>query len=96
MSPGSHGLKSPEPSTGLRLDDLGLLLEAVRHGHGVGLTRKHFVQDLIATGEIVHLFPDVQLKSPPHAYYIVYEKPVRDRPEVSAFLDWLLSTFRSV
>jgi len=90
------GLDWPEPSTGLRLDDLGLLLEAVRHGHGVGLTRKHFVQNLITTGEIVQLFPDVQLKSPPHAYYVVYEKPVRDRPEVSAFLDWLLSTYRNV
>ena len=90
------GLDWPEPSTGLRLDDLGLLLEAVRHGHGVGLTRKHFVENLIANGEIVQLFPDVQLKSPPHAYYIVYERPVRDRPEVNTFVEWLLSTFRSV
>lgn len=90
------GLNWPEPSTGLRLDDLGLLLEAVRHGHGVGLTRKHFVQNLIATGEIVHLFPNVQLKTPPHAYYVVYEKPARDRPEVNLFVEWLLSTFRNV
>lgn len=87
------GLDWPEPSTGLRLDDLGLLLEAVRHGHGVGLTRKHFVQNLAATGEVVLLFPQVQLKSPPHAYYVVYEKPVRDRPEVNAFVEWLLTTF---
>lgn len=90
------GLDWPEPSSALRLDDMGLLLEAVRHGHGVGLTRKHFVQNLIATGEIVHLFPDVQLKTPPHAYYVVYEKPVRDRPEVNAFVEWLMSTFRNV
>ncbi|RZI41835.1 LysR family transcriptional regulator [Herbaspirillum sp. HC18] len=87
------GLDWPEPSTGLRLDDLGLLLEAVRHGHGVGLTRKHFVQNLAATGEVVLLFPQVQLKSPPHAYYVVYEKPVRDRPEVNVFVEWLLTTF---
>lgn len=86
------GLDWPEPSTGLRLDDLGLLLEAVRYGHGIGLTRKHFVQDLIANGEIVHLFPDVQLKNPPHAYYVVYEQQARERPEVAAFLDWLLAT----
>lgn len=87
------GLDWPEPSTGLRLDDLGLLLEAVRHGHGVGLTRKHFAQDRIANGEIVHLFEDVHLKTPPHAYYVVYEQQVRDRPEVGAFVDWLLDTF---
>lgn len=86
------GLDWPEPSTGLRLDDLGLLLEAVRHGHGVGLTRKHFVHQLIADGEIVQLFEDVQLKRPPHAYYVVYEQQARERPEVAAFIDWLLAT----
>ena len=86
------GLDWPEPSTGLRVDDLGLLLEAVRYGHGVGLSRKHFVQDMIAAGEIVHLFPNVQLKSPPHAYYMVYEKTARDRPEVNAFVEWLMGT----
>ncbi|MGE5652290.1 LysR substrate-binding domain-containing protein [Noviherbaspirillum sp. UKPF54] len=87
------GLDWPEPSTALRVDDLGLLLEAVRHGHGVGLTRKHFVQDLMAAGDIVHLFPEVQLKTPPHAYYIVYEQGARDRPEVAVFIDWMLTTF---
>lgn len=86
------GLEWPEPSTGLRVDDLGLLLEAVRFGHGVGLSRKHFVQDMIAAGEIVHLFPSVQLKSPPHAYYVVYEKSARDRPEVNAFVEWMMGT----
>jgi LysR family transcriptional regulator, glycine cleavage system transcriptional activator len=83
----------PEPSSGLRLDDLGLLLEAVRHGYGVGLTRKHFAQHLIASGEVVQLFPDVQLKTPPHAYYLVYEQQVRARPEVGAFVEWMLLTF---
>lgn len=87
------GLDWPEPSTGLRLDDLGLLLEAVRYGHGVGLTRKHFVQHLLKSGEVVHLFENVTLKTPPHAYYVVYEQQVKDRPEVAAFLAWMLQTF---
>jgi DNA-binding transcriptional LysR family regulator len=90
------GLDWPEPSSGLRLDDLGLLLEAVRHGYGVGLTRKHFAQDLIADGEIVQLFEDVQLTMPPHAYYMVYEQHVRERPEVDAFVEWMLTTFRNL
>lgn len=87
------GLDWPEPSQGLRLDDLGLLLEAVRHGHGVALTRKHFAQELIANGEVVQLFVNVELKSPPHAYYVVYEQQARARPEVGAFVDWMLATF---
>lgn len=86
------GLDWPEPSSGVRVDDLGLLLEAIKHGHGVGLTRQHFAQEMISKGEIVRLF-DVQLATPPHAYYLVYERPVRERPEVALFIDWLQTTF---
>ncbi len=86
------GLDWPEPLSGVRVDDLGLLLEAIKHGHGVGLTRQHFAQEMIGKGEIVRLF-DVQLVTPPHAYYLVYERPVRERPEVALFIDWLQTTF---
>jgi LysR family glycine cleavage system transcriptional activator len=89
------GLDWPEPSTGVRVDDLGLLLEMVKHGHGVGLTREHFARDMIAAGEIVRLF-DMQMASPPHAYFVVYEKQVSERPEVVAFLHWMQQTFRNV
>ena len=88
------GLDWPEPSTGNRVDDLGLLLESIKHGHGVGLTRQHFAQEMIANGDIVRLF-DVQLATPPHAYYVVYEKQVKERPEVAVFIDWLLQAFRT-
>lgn len=86
------GLDWPEPVSGLRLDDLGLLLEAVRHGHGVGLAREHFAKDMLERGDIVRLF-DIQVTAPPHAYYIVYERQARERPEVAAFIDWLSSSF---
>ncbi len=88
------GLDWPEPVSGLRFDDLGLLLESVRHGHGVGLTRQHFAQELIASGEVVPLF-DVRLTKPPHAYYVVYERQVRERPEVDLFIDWLQTVFKN-
>lgn len=89
------GLEWPEPSTGLRVDDLGLLLEAVKHGYGVGLTRQGFAKDMLEKGEVVELF-DVKVSSPPHAYYIVYERQMRDRPEVKAMIEWLEQTFRNV
>jgi DNA-binding transcriptional LysR family regulator len=89
------GLTWPEPATGLRIDDLGILLEAIRHGYGVGLTRKHFAREMIARGELVQLF-DVVLTSPPHAYYVVYENPALDRPEVAAFYHWMIGAFRHV
>lgn len=89
------GLQWPEPSTGLRVDDLGLLLEAVKHGYGVGLTRKGFASDMLKSGDVVELF-DVKVSSPPHAYYIVYERQMRERPEVKAMIEWLEQTFRNV
>ena len=67
----------------------------VKHGHGVGLTREHFARDMIAAGEIVRLF-DMQMASPPHAYFVVYEKQVSERPEVVAFLQWMQETFRNI
>ncbi|GAA4013684.1 LysR substrate-binding domain-containing protein [Actimicrobium antarcticum] len=87
------GLDWVEPSAGLRVDDLGLLLESIKHGHGIGLTRQHFAEDMIASGEIVRLF-EIELRSPPHAYYCVYEKSAIERPEVALFVDWLLSVFK--
>ena len=89
------GLDWQEPSSGLRVDDLGLLLEAIRHGYGVGLTRRHFAEAALASGEVVRLF-NVELASPPHAYYLVYEKPAPERSEVTLFIAWMKATFASL
>lgn len=86
------GLDWVEPTGGVRVDDLGLLLEAIKHGHGIGLSREHFARGLLASGEIVRLF-DIQLATPPHAYYVVYDQQVRARPEVALFIDWLMQTY---
>jgi LysR family glycine cleavage system transcriptional activator len=86
------GLDWAEPTGGVRVDDLGLLLEAIKHGHGIGLSRQHFACDMLASGEVVRLF-DVQLTTPPHAYYVVYDQQVRQRPEVALMIDWLHRRF---
>ena len=87
------GLDWPEPEAGVRADDLGLALELIRHGHGVGLTREHFARELLARGEVVRVF-DVALNTPPHAYYMVYEASAVARPQVAALLAWLRGAFR--
>ncbi|MCH8619636.1 LysR substrate-binding domain-containing protein [Undibacterium sp. TS12] len=89
------GLDWPEPSTGLRIDDLGLLLEAVKHGHGIGLTRQHFAQDMIRRGEVVRVL-DIQLATPPHAYYLVHEAQANIRPEVQLFIDWMQAAYQQI
>ena len=89
------GLDWADPGNGLRIDDLGLLLEAVKHGHGVGLTRQHFAEDMIRSGEVVRLF-DTQLATPPHAYHLVHEAQPSLRPEVEIFINWMQSTFQKM
>ncbi|MFZ6718578.1 LysR substrate-binding domain-containing protein [Undibacterium sp. Ji49W] len=87
------GLDWPEPTTGLRVDDLGLLLEAIKHGHGIGLTRQHFAQEMIRRGDVVRVF-ETQLATPPHSYYLVHEAQANIRPEVQLFIDWMQATFQ--
>jgi DNA-binding transcriptional LysR family regulator len=89
------GLDWPEPSTGIRVDDLGLLLEMVKYGHGVGLTRQQFGREMLESGDVVRLFNE-QTGTPPHGYHVVYEKAVLERPEVVSFLKWLQLTFGHV
>jgi len=88
------GLDWQEPTSGLRIDDLGLLLQAVQHGYGIALTRQHFAAEMIRTGEVVPLF-DIQLATPQHAYYMVYERTVRERPEVALLLNWMMERFNT-
>jgi DNA-binding transcriptional LysR family regulator len=47
---------------------------------------------MIASGDIVPLF-DLQLTTPQHAYYLVYERNVRERPEVNLLMDWMRTRF---
>ncbi len=89
----AQGLDWPEPTTGIRVDDLGLLLEMVKHGHGVGLARAHFAREMLESGHIIRLFEE-KTGTPPHGYHVVYEKSVLERPEVAQFLQWILDTFR--
>lgn len=88
------GLDWQEPTSGLRIDDLGLLLQAVQHGYGIALTRQHFAAEMIRKGEVVPLF-DIQLATPQHAYYLVYERTVRERPEVALLLNWMMERFNT-
>ena len=87
------GLDWPEPTEGVRVDDLGLLLELIKHGHGVGLTREHFARDMLERGDVVRLF-DLELLAPPHSYYMVYEAHSAKRPQVALLLDWMRHAFR--
>jgi LysR family transcriptional regulator, glycine cleavage system transcriptional activator len=48
---------------GLKLVDLGLMLEAAAWGHGAALARASIVKRWLDTGELVRLFPGVAIAS---------------------------------
>lgn len=83
----------PEPSSPLRTDDLGLAIDAVRYGYGVGLLRRRFAKPFLSQGEMIQLF-DVELQDPEHAYYLTYEKAALRRKDLCEFIEWFTSSFQ--
>jgi LysR family transcriptional regulator, glycine cleavage system transcriptional activator len=81
------GLDWEEPDVGHRFEDLSLLYHAAAHGLGVALVRASLARPMLDGGAIVPLFGMVA--NSPHAYYLVYERSVLDRPEVAALIEWL-------
>jgi DNA-binding transcriptional LysR family regulator len=79
-----------EPRTGPRFEDLALLYQAAADGHGVALARATLVRPLVETGKLVPPF-DIPARSL-HAYYLVYRSQMAERPEVAAFIGWILES----
>lgn len=83
------GLDWPEPARGPAYSDSAVMLAAAAEGHGVALAKRLLATPAIESGRLVPLFP-LSVKAQ-EAYHIVYVKSARDRPEVNAFVEWLLS-----
>jgi LysR family transcriptional regulator, glycine cleavage system transcriptional activator len=61
----AQGISEPALSHkgGLKLVDLGLMLEATAQGHGVGLARASIAARWLQSGALVRLFPDSEVAS---------------------------------
>jgi LysR family glycine cleavage system transcriptional activator len=86
------GLKNAPAPTGTEFSDAGLLLSATIGGQGVALARDVLVEEDIAVGRLVRLFD----RSMPSelAYCALYPLKKTPRPEVKAFIAWLVSESR--
>lgn len=71
----------------IQFSDSTHLIEAVRLGMGVALTRRSLVGDLIARGELVKAMPTEVVHS--SSYYFVYPHRVANLHRVSVFKTWL-------
>lgn len=81
------GVNGPEPGRGALFTDLGILLEAAASGLGVALCLARVAEPFIARGQLVPLFD--QAVPSPHTYHALVDAETAQRPEVTAFTDWL-------
>ena len=83
------GLDWPEPARGPTFNDSTLMLQAAADGHGIALARRMLTADMLDRGDLVKLF---DVTAPMHeAFYLVFVKASRERAEVAAFIEWIVS-----
>lgn len=83
------GVSGVDASKGLRFSDYGMAVQAATSGRGVILAGWPVLQDQIEAGLLVCPFPNLRLKTD-IGYDVVTTKEACERPDVSAFVDWLL------
>lgn len=86
------GVAVPSPQQGPSFSDAALLLSAAVGAQGIALARDVLVRRDLAVGRLVRLF-DVSVASS-SAYYAVYLTRSA-RPEVDAFVEWLVRECRA-
>lgn len=85
------GLNEPEPDTGPRLIDLGLVLEAAVSAQGIVLARPSLARRWVASGALQPLF---DLTAPPSTQY--YALPHAAQGAAPHFVQWLSATCEQV
>ena len=88
------GAGTVEPTAGrLVFSFADQAVQAAVRGQGVALVRSPFLQDFVASGDLVMPFP--QLRMPSGYRHVLVVNPARaGQPHVEAFLDWLAVQFK--
>jgi LysR family glycine cleavage system transcriptional activator len=73
---------------GIRLDTQSMEGNAVVAGAGVAMLTPMFWRRTIATGQLVQLFPLLDVEET--GYWLVYPEYKRQQPKIMAFRDWLM------
>lgn len=83
-----------EPTAGrLVFSFVDQTVQAAIRGQGVALVRSPFLQDGIASGDLVMPFPALRMHSG-YCHLLLRHPQAARRVQVAAFLDWLLDQFR--
>jgi LysR family transcriptional regulator, glycine cleavage system transcriptional activator len=84
----AQGIANIATPRGPSFDDPGLLMNAVLSGQGVGLLPAAMVASEIAEGRLIRLADVIWMEE--FAYYLVYPEASHERPNVTAFREWIL------
>lgn len=85
------GLESIDLSRGHSFNQLDLMIKAAILGQGVAMGRHSLVADDVAAGRLVKLFSE----TPASAAYLVLREYPASTPQISVFIDWILSVSRN-
>jgi LysR family glycine cleavage system transcriptional activator len=79
-----------EPASGPLFGDASILLDATANAQGVALARNVLVENDIAAGRLIKPW-NIAIRSQ-RAYFAVWSARSAARPEVNAFLEWLIAS----
>jgi LysR family glycine cleavage system transcriptional activator len=83
------GLEPPRARAGgIRLDTQSMEGNAVIAGAGVAMLTPMFWRRAIATGQLVQLFPELDVEET--GYWLVYPEYKRQQAKITAFREWML------
>ncbi len=89
---GFAGVRETPPAPRLMFTFIDQSMQAAVRGQGVVLARTPFVDDLVASGDLVTPFPKLKLRTG-YRYALIENLQTRDAPHVAAFRDWIRAEF---
>jgi LysR family transcriptional regulator, glycine cleavage system transcriptional activator len=85
----AQGYPGLRPATSIRFDNYEQMIQAAVGGQGVAMGIGRLVSGLMASGQLVAPFSESIIGA--RAYFIIRSAATGDRPQVRAFVDWLIA-----
>jgi LysR family glycine cleavage system transcriptional activator len=87
------GIAPFERGTGLYFTFIDQCVQAAVRGQGIALVRTPFLDDLVATGDLVMPFPKLRMPTG-YRYFLLVNRQRVGSPHVAAFRDWIAEEFK--